>query len=64
MVDRRRRWGLALAGVAASALLASTPAAAQQTTPCDQESHTFAKVSAPPRYSMMPQQVVSIPRHG
>jgi putative CocE/NonD family hydrolase len=61
MVNRRRTWSLAIAGVAASAMLAPATARAQQTTPCDQESHTYAKVSRAPRYAALPQEVVSIP---
>jgi pyridoxal biosynthesis lyase PdxS len=55
------RASLTAAVVAAVAsALSAAPAAAQQTTPCDQESHTYSEVSRPPHYDVLPQEIVSL----
>jgi X-Pro dipeptidyl-peptidase len=48
--------------VLAAALAGSAPpgASAQQVTRCDQESHTYSKVSSPARYGFQPQKVVEL----
>jgi len=50
---------LAAATVAVCAFAPGT-ASAQQTTPCDQETYTYSKVSRPAQYSALPQQIVNL----
>src|SRR5689334_14410737 len=48
--------------VVAVLLLAAgaSPANAQQTTPCDQETYTYSKVSRPKQYDVLPQEIVTL----